>query len=324
MLGIVAAELRARSHPAQRLGPLVALGAAAAAFTFEPILAGFPGPASDPWALRVDPLWALALFGVLASAGGYTLLARALALRPLRSLGNASFAISLVAVPIAAFALRQSVPHLGPAGATVGAAVLALFGGLIFGQLVDRYFEGPSLRRSVAARIGSPLGRVLSLARPKLAGATAPAAEPVPPVRLPAPVPLAVVSMHSGSPEDLEAEILAAKRRLAGHVAVRELPAAESVAGVTPLDAAGAGTGAQVAPPAIELPATQAAAIERHVETAEDVEDMESVSAAREPSAAEGLDGAAGIPATVLAGALAPRSPIHIRIGRSRINGARG
>jgi peptidoglycan/LPS O-acetylase OafA/YrhL len=224
LLGIVAADLRVGKHPITRYGMLFALAAAAVAFLIEPFTAVWPGALSDPFALRIDPFWALAAFGIVAGCNGVRAIERALSWRGLRWLADASFSISLVVMPVAAFALRPPAGRFGTFGALVSAALLCLCFGVVLWQLVDRWFEPPQLRHALARRAGPTVDRALAFLRFErlrlyepltLDGAASEGGGA--PVALPRPEPgsLTVVSTHTGSPEDLEAEILATKRRMA-------------------------------------------------------------------------------------------------------------
>ncbi len=227
MLGIVAADVRAQHHRFVRFALLFALGAAVVAVLLEPFLQLLPGPHNFPTPLRVDPLWAVALFGVVAGAGTFRVLERALSVTVLRILGAASFAISLVVVPVSSFVVRQSSPTLGPLGSAANAAALALVIGYVFWQAVDRWFAEGKLRREVADLAGPWLDRALALVHADrvMIGPPLPPPEPesydsrllegfyAPPPRS-LPSDMAVVSQKSGTPEELAAEILETKKRL--------------------------------------------------------------------------------------------------------------
>ncbi len=227
MLGIVAAEIRVQHHRFERFSLLFALGAAAFAVLLEPFLKFLPGPAAFPNTLRVDPFWSLALFGLVAGAATFRIVERILSLTVLRILGAASFAISLVVVPVTSFAVRQSSSAFGPLAAAVNAGALALLIGYVWWQVVDRWFaEGP-LRRDLAELLGPWVDRVLHLVRGDrvILGPPPPPPEPekyddklmggfyAPPPRA-LPADLAVVSKKSGTAEELAAEILETKKRL--------------------------------------------------------------------------------------------------------------
>ena len=227
MLGIVAAEIRVQHHRFERFGLLLALGMAAVALLLEPFERLLPGPQSSPDALRIDPLWAVALFGVVAGAGAFRLVERALSLMVLRILGAASFAISLIVLPVTNFAVRQSQSAFGPLWRAANAGALALVVGYVLWQVVDRWFADGPLRRDVAEITGPWIDRVLGLVRADrlILGPPPPPPEPetyddklmegfyAPPPRA-LPADLAVVSKKSGTPEELAAEILETKKRL--------------------------------------------------------------------------------------------------------------
>ncbi|GAC1302140.1 MAG: hypothetical protein NVSMB19_11120 [Vulcanimicrobiaceae bacterium] len=228
-LGIVAADVRAQSLPAFRFGLPLALIAGVAALRFGPGLAAL-ADAHAPGALRVDPLWSIALFGIVVAIGALHPLERMLSVSPLRFLGAASFAISLVAVPVSAFAIRQLQLQFGPATAAANALVASLVIGVALYQLIDRSFADGPLRREVAGRFGPPLDALLVRVRAhrvllgkmpvaveaELASASASAQQAAfyaPPPR-PDAADLAIVSTRTGSAEDLAADILATKQRL--------------------------------------------------------------------------------------------------------------
>lgn len=229
MLGIVAANVRATSLPAYRFGLPFALLAAAGAIGWGPGLAHAAALHAAPGALRVDPLWSLALFGLLAAVNAIGPLERVCAFAPLRLLGAASYAISLVVVPVSAFAVRQLAQTIGPAGAAVTAIGASVVVGFVLWQFVDRSVGDAELRRNVADAVGPKLALLLAPLRADrvVLGSRPPAVladiepEPAllehdfyaPPTRSTA-ADLAVLSKRSGSPEDLAADILATKTRL--------------------------------------------------------------------------------------------------------------
>jgi len=228
MLGIIAADVRASHHRLERFGFVVAAVAAAAALLVESALAGLPGPSGAPQALRIDPLWSIALFGLLAGAGTWPIVERMLALRPLRFLGAASYGIALVAVPVSAFVVRQVGAHIGPGPTAANAAAVSILAGIVVWQLSDRWFAEGTIRRDAAAFVGPWVDAVLRFARidrvtlgpPLVAEIEEPSDEAVD-TQFYAPPPrsengeLAIVSTRSGSPEELAADILETKRRLA-------------------------------------------------------------------------------------------------------------
>ena len=229
MLGIVAADIRAGHHRLERFAFVLAGLAVVAAIVFERFLLVMPGPAGAAGALRIDPLWSIALFGLLVGAGHSRLVERVLSLRALRFIGAASFGIALVVVPVSSFVVRQIASSFGAAGTAANAVIFSLLAGVVIWQLADRWFaEGP-LRREVANVVGPWLDAALRLVRadrvtlgPPLVMTLDNDAEEQEPVDqgLYAPPPrstagdLATVSTRSGSPEELAAEILETKKRL--------------------------------------------------------------------------------------------------------------
>ena len=229
VLGIVAADLRVGRARFVRFGLPIALALAAAWF-LEPLVALLPGALAAPAALRIDPFWAIAACGVLAGISAAPPLERVLSFAPVRLAGAASYAISLVAMPIAAFAARRMPHELGlPTVAVVGGCAAAAVGFALW-LGVDRWFGDDGLRRAAAEAPGAALDRVLAkvgaarvvLGKPLVAGTNEPdlhvvAVSPdefyAPPPR-PVAGDLAMFSTRSGSAEDLAAEILATKRRL--------------------------------------------------------------------------------------------------------------
>lgn len=226
-LGIVAAEVRAQALPAYRFGLPLALIAGAAALRYGEGIASI-ADAHAAGALRVDPLWAIALFGVVVAVGALDPLGRILSLPPLGLAGAASFAISLVVVPVSSFAIRQLAAPFGIVDAAVNGLVGSLLIGLGLYQLVDRAFSGGPLRHDIAEKLGPRLNALLArvhaqrvlLGTSPVADAGAASAHPPTDVTVytPAPRPdissLAIVSTRTGSAEELAAEIQATRRRL--------------------------------------------------------------------------------------------------------------
>ncbi len=231
VLGIVAADLRVQHHRLQRFGLPLALGAAVAAFFLEPYLAVMAGTIAAPDALRVDPVWSIALFGLLAAAGFSGRLEAALGFPPLRLLGAAAYGISLVAMPVAALATR-TLPERFSFGALAASTAAEEFGaGIVLWLAVDRWFAGDALRRRAADGPGAWLDRILAKCHASRLVFAAPAstvseeAEPTelrvvpPPATFYAPPPrpaaeIPVFSTRTGSADDLAAEILQTKARL--------------------------------------------------------------------------------------------------------------
>jgi peptidoglycan/LPS O-acetylase OafA/YrhL len=227
MLGIAAADVRAGHLRVERFAFIVAGVAALAAIALEPFVALLPGTAGAPGALRFDPLWSLALFGLLLGAGSSGAIERILSMHALRLLGAASFGISLVMVPVSNFVIRQVLAALGPGEAAANAIVFSVLAGFVIWQLADRWFAEGNLRRNIADVVGPWLDALLHVVRadrvmlgslpvaspdPSLQGDVDPSFYAPPP--RPASGDLAVVSMRSGSPEDLAAEIMEMKKRL--------------------------------------------------------------------------------------------------------------
>jgi hypothetical protein len=228
MLGIVAADIRAGHHRFERYALAVAGVAVVVAVLLEHVLLGLPGPVGAPGVLRVDPLWSVAWFGLLVGAGASGVLERILGFRLFRFIGAASYGTALVVVPVASFIVRQVVLSIGPAGTAANAGIVSFLAGLVIWQLADRWFADGSVRRDVAEIVGPWLNRVLRIVRADhvTLGSPVPVAaieeEPAQAIdtQFYAPPPrsngdLAVVSMRTGSAEDLAAEILETKKRLA-------------------------------------------------------------------------------------------------------------
>ncbi|GAC1501478.1 MAG: hypothetical protein NVS1B2_26630 [Vulcanimicrobiaceae bacterium] len=229
MLGIVAASVRAQNLPAYRFGIPLALAAGAAALAWGPAIDG-AAASHAAGVLRIDPLWSLALFGLLAAVTAIHPLERLCAFAPIRLLSASSFAISLVVVPVSAFAVRQLATKIGPLGAGGNAMLASIVAGVLLWKLADRSFVDGDLRRNVADAIAPHMSGVLArvkLHRIVLGNGVAPATPAsettaprfdatfyAPPPRPDAAL-VAVVSRRSGSPEELAAEILATKKRLA-------------------------------------------------------------------------------------------------------------
>lgn len=230
MLGIVAGTVRAQNLPAYRFGIPLALLAGGAALVWGPALAHAAASHAPPGTLRIDPLWSLALFGCLVAIGAIEPLERISRFAPLRMLGAASFATSLVAVPVTAFAVHQLIPKIGALGAAANAIVASLVVGLVLWKLVDRTFCESDLRRDVADTLAPKLSPWLArLHVDRVVLGVAPAAivpefeaetpQLEPSFYAPPPRPdagdLAVVSRRTGSADELAAEIQATKKRLA-------------------------------------------------------------------------------------------------------------
>jgi peptidoglycan/LPS O-acetylase OafA/YrhL len=282
MLGIAAADVRAGHLRFERLGFIVAGVAALAAVLLEPYTALLPGPAEASTALRFDPLWALALFGLLTAAGTSSIVERVLSLRVLRLLGAASFGISLVMVPVSNFVVRQILSTVGQGAAAVNAGLASIVAGFVIWQLFDRWFAEGNLRRDAANLAGPWLDAALRLVRAdRVPLGAPPVAEPEPeaygevdpsfyaPPPRPAGGDLAIVSMRSGSPQDLAAEIMEMKKRLsersnelfAEAAAPEPEPEAEPVATVEPFAKPGFYRRQPAAPAPAPAPAPAAASV---------------------------------------------------------------
>lgn len=231
ILGIAAADLRARPRRFVRFAFPLAAVAASLAFAWEPRAAMLAGNLAAPGALRVDPFWSIAFFGLVVGIGTVPVLQRVAGFAPFRFAGAASYAISLVAMPVAAFAARQLPATLSwPAAAATTAAATAIVG-LVLWQCVDRWFGDARLRTSVAERPGAwfdarlaRFGIALLEFRAPLqpeepAERTASAANGIPdPPPIPPRLPRgerAIFTTRTGSADDLATEIQETKRRLA-------------------------------------------------------------------------------------------------------------
>ncbi len=229
MLGMVAARVRTEHLPAYRFGIPLALIAGIAAIAWGPSIAHAADMHAPTGTLHIDPLWSLALFGVVVAINASEPIERLCAFAPLRLLGSTSYAISLAVVPVTAFAARQLVPSFGPYVAAGNAIVASILIGFVLWKLVDRSFANDELRRHAADASGPVFARVLvrvhadRVVLGEAPAAVLPELEPAPtPIEsafyAPAPRPdasnLAVVSQRTGSPEELAEEILATKKRL--------------------------------------------------------------------------------------------------------------
>ncbi len=230
VLGIAAADLRIRGARLGRFGVPLAVAALAAAWFSEPYVAQlaavgagwFAQPRLAQWAgalgasgdLRVDPLWALAAFGLLAAIGSSRALARVAGFAPLRLFGGASYGVSLVAMPACAFAGHQISAQFGPLVIALAGGGASLLFGFVVWQTVDRWFGYAGLRSAVAHRLaGFPDRRRFSADLGAGAGEPLAPAAPICPPATPT-GPVAVLSTRSGSAADFAAEIVETKRRL--------------------------------------------------------------------------------------------------------------
>jgi peptidoglycan/LPS O-acetylase OafA/YrhL len=227
VLGIAAADLRVREHRSQRFGLAVAAAATVLAFGFETQIAALPGALQAPTALRIDPFWSLAFFGILVACGALPKLRLAAGNVAFRAASVPAYVATLVAMPIAEFAARQMPPQLGSLqAALITAAVIAVVAYALW-QGLDRACARETFRQRVATRPGAILDRLLERARIATIAFRFP---PPKPVAAPAandasaadgadmpPIPqaeLARLSTRTGSPEDLAAEIFETKKRL--------------------------------------------------------------------------------------------------------------
>lgn len=332
MLGILAATVRAQNLPAYRFGIPLALLAGAAAVAFGPALAHAAAGHGPAGTLRIDPLWSLALFGCLVSVTAIEPFERLCAFAPLRLLGAASFAISLVVVPVTAFAVRQLATTIGPIGAAANAIVASIVVGFVLWKLVDRSFSDGDIRRGAADAFAPKLASLLARVRAdRVVLGRAPAVvfaeiEPETPhvessFYAPPPRPdagdLAIVSKRTGSPDELAAEILATKKRLAERSAAIF---AEPKPVTTPV--------VYQKPGFYRRPTPKALGTSQHVAIIAPPKpvELESTSARFTTAVAPAMpllntlpvgvhDGAVGRPA----GSLAKRSPIKMRFGAARL-----
>ncbi len=233
MLGILAADIRAQRHRIERLALPLALVAGVIAVYLEPALSALPGAAGQPAIYSINPAWQVALFFLLVGVGFFGVIERVFGLRIFGMLAAASFAISLIADPVTSFLTRQLALHsIGPEGAAANAGAIAIIMGVVFWQVIDRWFSDGNLRERLVDVLSPPLRTLLTLARAAnvyyagrgrlrtLPPADAPAQDEPQTSGFYAPPPrgsgdLAVVMQRTGSPEQLAAEILETKKRLA-------------------------------------------------------------------------------------------------------------
>jgi hypothetical protein len=246
MLGIGLADVWARRIPLARFG-WPALGLAVligtGALFADPLIASLPGPHAGGAFGLWNPLWSLALGTLLLASMARPELTR-LGGRPgIVHLAVLSYAIVLVAQPVATLAFWRFAHDLG--GWSVVLAVLSVLGAAAFLWFAfDRYFLGARHAALVAVlaerlphgdlRFGKPAAAgagsresqpvVVRSARPLVtrhahaAAANAPLAQPP---RAFGPLPtmhpgmLATIISRVGSNNDLRAEVEAAKTRIA-------------------------------------------------------------------------------------------------------------
>ncbi len=233
MLGILAADIRAQRHRIERYALPLALVAGAAAVYFEPFFAGLPGTIGQPPIFAINPVWQIALFLLLVGVGFFGVIERLFGLRIFGWAAAFSYAVSLVADPVTGFMSRR-LTHLGSGGAAVNAGAVAIIMGVILWQLIDRWFSDGSLRPRLVDALAPILRAVLNLVRAAnvhyagrgrlrpvtVAQNTSTESDDLESAGFYAPPPrgsgdLAVVMQRTGSPEQLAAEILETKKRLA-------------------------------------------------------------------------------------------------------------
>jgi peptidoglycan/LPS O-acetylase OafA/YrhL len=293
VLGIAAADLRVREHRGGRFGLAIAAGAILLAFVLEPQIAALPGALQAPTALRIDPFWSLAWFGVLVACGALPKLRLVLGFVAFRAASALAFAATLVAMPIAEFAARQMPPQLGSFQAALITATVITVVAYALWQGLDRACARETFRQRIAARPATIVDRILGRARIATVTFRFPPPKPVPAPETRdvdaaaaemAPVPqaeLARLSTRTGSPEDLAAEIFETKRRLTERTETGDSDASASPLPVAfpprhapipqPLPIAVA-TVPVVEAPAIEAPVIEAPAVEATVVEAPVVE----------------------------------------------------
>jgi peptidoglycan/LPS O-acetylase OafA/YrhL len=220
MLGILAADLRARAHAWERFALPVAVAAALAAFVTDPWIATLPGPRVGVGIENWNPLWAVAAFGLVVAPARLQWLRRGLSLRVLTLIGASAYSIALVAEPIAAYVVRKATPTLGLGTAAANAFLIALLTGLALWLAIDRHFADAEFRRRVfdAARVAYQLLRSTARLVPLRFDASAnldPADSTAQSLFEHAPGELAVLIKRTGSRDELNADILATKARLA-------------------------------------------------------------------------------------------------------------
>jgi len=234
MLGILAADVRAQRARIERFALPLALVVGAAAVYLEPAFAALPGASGQPSIYTINPVWQVALFLLLVGVGFFGVIERLFGLRIFGFFAAASYAISLVADPVTGFMSRRlALQQIGPEGAAANAGAIAIIMGVILWQLIDRWFSDGNLRQRLVDNFAPVLRTGLSLVRAAnvyYAGRgrlrTIPRADTPEQEEQPqttgfyAPPPrgsgdLAVVMQRTGSPEQLAAEILETKKRLA-------------------------------------------------------------------------------------------------------------
>jgi peptidoglycan/LPS O-acetylase OafA/YrhL len=220
MLGIMAADLRARAHAWERLALPIGAAAAVAAFALDPWIASLPGPRLGAGIETWNPLWAIAAFALVVAPSRLPWLQRILSFPVLTLLGASAYSIALIAEPVAAYIVRKATPTLGTGTAAAHAFLIALLAGLAIWLAFDRHFADADFRRRVFETVRSAYGRLRSSARlmplrfdaTQDARATDLASRSM---HVHAQGELSVLIKRTGSPDELYADILATKVRFA-------------------------------------------------------------------------------------------------------------
>jgi len=220
MLGILAADPRARAYAWERFALPIAGAAALAAFALDPWIATLPGPHLGTGIENWNPLWALAAFALVVAPTRLPWLARALSFPVLSLIGASAYSIALVAEPVAAYVVHKAAPTLGLGTAAANAFLIALLTGLALWLAVDRHFTDADFRHRVFDAVRTAYQRLRSSARlmPLRYDASDelhsvdPAAQSL---LEHGPGELAVLIKRTGSPDELNADILATKARFA-------------------------------------------------------------------------------------------------------------
>jgi peptidoglycan/LPS O-acetylase OafA/YrhL len=219
MLGIVAADLRARTHRWERFALPLAGAAALIAFALDPWIASLPGPRLGAGIESWNPLWAVAAFALVVAPAQMPWLQRALSFRMLTLFGAAAYSIALVAEPVAAFIVRKSTPTLGLGTAAAHAVLIALLTGLVLWYAIDRHFADAEFRRRLIEAARATYLHLRAATQLKTfafnAGAPDETADPDHAFRSHSPGELSVLIKRTGSPDELHADILATKARFA-------------------------------------------------------------------------------------------------------------
>jgi peptidoglycan/LPS O-acetylase OafA/YrhL len=220
MLGILAADLRARAHAWERFALPVAGAAAYAAFALDPWIATLPGPHLGTSIENWNPLWAVAAFALAIAPARLPWLKRALSFPVSTLIGASAYSIALVAEPVAAYVVRKATPTLGLGTAAANAFLIALLCGLVLWLAIDRHFADVEFRRRIFDSVRNAYQHLRSAARlmPLRFDASANAPRDVAREQSlleHAPGELSVLIKRTGSPDELNADIMAAKARFA-------------------------------------------------------------------------------------------------------------